>query len=366
MSFFDDVDEPRAAPSAAPRRRRPTGSGRRPPNERQAVQIRRAVAAVALLVILILIVLGVHSCQVSQRNSALKNYNNNVSSLIQQSNQTGRSFFTLLSSAASSNVSALQNSIDEARVSADSQLSKARSLDVPDEMKDAQRNLLLTLQMRRDGIANVAGEIQPALGTSTNKDAVNSIAAEMARMYASDVVYKDYTTPLIAGALHSAGIAVGGSGGQTIEGGQFVSDLGWLSPTFVGAKLGAHVSPTGGKVAPGLHGHSLDSVSVGGTTLQTGSTNTVPANPAPTFTFHYTNGGQNNETNVTMKVSISGTNLRGQTIVPQTTAGQSSTAQVTLPSSPSPGNYTVTATIAPVPGEKNTSNNSLSFPVTFQ
>jgi hypothetical protein len=324
------------------------------------------VALAVIVVLLILIVLGVHSCQISSRNSALKNYNNDVASLIQQSNQIGHGLFTLLSSGATGNVSSLQNSIDEARISADSQLSKARGLSVPDEMKAAQRNLVLTLQMRRDAVANIASEIQPALGTSTAKDAINAIAAQMARLYASDVVYKGYTTPLIASALHSAGIAVGGSGGQTIEGGQFVSDLGWLNPTFVATKLGAKVATATGKPAPGLHGHSLDSVSVAGTTLQTGSTNTIPASPPPAFILHFTNGGQNNETNVVLKVTVSGTSIQGQTVVPQTTAGQSTTGQVTLSSSPPAGNYTVTASVGPVPGEKNSSNNSLSFPATFR
>jgi hypothetical protein len=367
LSFFDDVDEPPTAPRTAPRRRGRAGGGRRrPPREQEAIRVRRAIAFVVLVVVLILIVLGVHSCQTSAHISSLKNYNNNVASLIQQSNQIGRGLFTLLSSGSSGNVSALQNSIDEARISADSQLSKARGLDVPDDMKPAQQNLLLTLEMRRDAIANVAAEIQPALGTTTSKDAISAIAAQMARLYASDVVYKDYTTPLIASALHHSGIAVGGSGGQTIESGQFVSDLGWLNPTFVATKLGSKVPTASGKPAPGLHGHSLDSVTVGGTTLQTGSTNTIPASPPPAFTLHFTNGGQNTETGVVLKVTVSGTSIQGQTVVPQTTAGQSTTGQVTLASSPPAGNYTVTATVEPVPGEKNTSNNSQSFPVTFQ
>lgn len=366
MSFFDEADEPRTARRTAPRRRRTSRSGRRPPSEQQAIQIRRAVAAAVLLVALILIVLGVHSCQVSARNSSLKDYTNSASSLIQQSNQTGQGFFSLLSSAASGNVSGLQQSINQARAKAAAQLKTARSLSVPDEMKPAQTNLLLALQMRSDAIANIANEFQPALGTSTSKDAINSIAAQMARLYASDVVYKDYTTPLIASALHSAGIAVGGANGESIANGQFVSDLGWLSPTFVAARLGAKTPTSGGKLAPGLHGHELNAVSVAGTTLQTGSTNTVPATPAPTFTLNFTNTGQNTETNVVCKVSVSGTGDSGQKVIAQTTAGESTSCQVTLRSAPSPGTDTVVATIEPVPGEKDTANNTMSFPVTFQ
>jgi hypothetical protein len=362
LSFFDEADEPRTVP----RRRRPSGSGRRPPSDQQSIAARRAVAAVAILVVLILIVLGIHSCQVSARNSSLRDYNHNVTSLIQQSDQTGTQFFGLLSNASGTDPTSLQNQLNEARVSADSELSRARALDVPSEVQDAQQNLLLTLTLRRDGIADVAQQIQKATGSSASTVAVNQIATDMARFLASDVVYKTEVGPKIAAALHAAGIPVGPNG-ETIEGGQFLPDLSWLSPSFIGSKLGASsAASSSGKVAPGTHGHSLDSVSVGGTTLQTGSTNTIPASPPPTFMLGITNGGQNNESNVVVKVEISGTNITGQTTIPQTTAGQSTTANVTLPTSPPKGNYTVKVTVQPVPGEKNVGNNSLSFPVTFQ
>ena len=224
------------------------------------------IAAAAVLVVLILIVLGVHSCQVSARNSSLKDYNNNVSSLIQQSVQTGQQFFNQLSAGSSpGNATALQNQINETRLQADNQLTKARGLDAPDEMKAAQQNFVLTLQMRRDGIANIASEIQQALGTSTSKDAVNAIAAQMARFYASDVVYKDYTTPLIVGALKRRRDRRRRRQRDPIDSDQFLPDIQWLTPTFVASKLGAQAATTTtGKPAPGVHGHSLDSVSVGG------------------------------------------------------------------------------------------------------
>jgi hypothetical protein len=330
--------------------------------------LRRLIAAGAILVVLILIVLGVRSCQISARNSSLKDYTNNVSSLNQQSVQTGTQFFNQLSGGnKAGSATALQNQLNETRVQADNQLTHAHGLDVPGEMKGAHQNFLLTLQMRRDGIAGVADRIQQALGTTTSKDAVNAIASDMARFYASDVLYKDYTTDLISGALKSANISVGGDTGVTIDAHQFLPDIQWLTPTFVASKLGAQLpAQAGGKPAPGLHGHSLVSVSVGGTTLQTGSTNTLPASQPPTFTFNFTNGGTNVEHNVICKVSLSGTNVSGQATVSQTSPGQSASCQVPLSSAPPAGNYTLTATVQPVPGEKNTANNTLTFPVTFQ
>ena len=142
MSFFDEVDESRPEPPTA-ERQRPAGVGRRPGGGRgptrgglpphgadQSVRVRRAVALGGLVVVLILIVVGVHSCQVSARNSALKDYNSNVVALIQQSNATGRQFFTVLTSGASPH--SLQTSLNEARQSAASQLSHAQGLSVPD------------------------------------------------------------------------------------------------------------------------------------------------------------------------------------------------------------------------------------------
>ncbi len=384
MSFFDEAEEPRTA-STIPRRRRSSGGGgrppngrrpptsrrppggRRPPSDRQAIQVRRAVAAVVFVVAVILAAVGIHSCQVSQRNSSLKDYNNNVSSLIQSSDQTGRQFFGVLSGGASSgNAVNLQNQINEAHLTAANQLSQAKGFDVPDEVKGAQQNLLLALQMRLDGIATIGQEIQPALNGTTSKDAINSIAANMARFYSSDVLYKNYTLPLIAGALKGAGIPIGGTNGETFNDGQFLPDVRWLTPSYVATQLHVTLPTPSGKVAPGLHGHELNSVSVGGTTLQTGSTNTIPASPPATFTLSFTNTGTNIENNVVCKVAVSGSSASNQTVVPQTNPGQQATCQVQLRSPPPAGSYTVTATVVPVPGEKHTANNTMTFPVTFQ
>ena len=201
---------------------------------------RRLIAAGAGLVVLILVVLGVRSCQISARNSSLKDYANNVSSINQQSVQTGQQFFNQLSSGnKSGNGTALQNQLNETRLQADNQLSKARGLDTPDEMKAAQSNFVLSMEMRRNGIAGVASRIQQALGTTTSKDAVSAIAADMAQFYGSDVLYKDYTAPLISGALKAAGIAVGGANGIAIDSHQFLPDVQWLLPDTVASRLGS-------------------------------------------------------------------------------------------------------------------------------
>jgi hypothetical protein len=326
------------------------------------------VASVAILIVVILVALGVHSCQVSARNSALKSYAGNVYTLIQKSDQTGTQLFAVLSSgASSSDASSVQQQVNSALGSAQKQLAQARSIGVPDPVKTANDKFVLSMQMRADGIQGIANEIQPALGTSTTKDAVYNIAGDIAVLYSSDVTYKNYAAKELAAALHSAAIAVGAPNGVAISSGQFVPNVEWVQPTFVASEL--HVSlpgSAGGKIAPGLHGHSLDSVSVDGTTLQTGSPNTIPASPAPSFTLNLTNGGMYNETNVVCKVTVQGTSDTGTTTIPETFAGHHATCKVTLSSTPPTGTQTVIANVEKVPGEKNLTNNTLSFPVTFQ
>jgi hypothetical protein len=325
------------------------------------------VLVAGLVIVIVLIALLVNSCEVNARNSALEDYNNSVASLNAQSVNTGASFFNALSGP-TSDPTALQHTLNTAANDAASELSKAKAINTPDEVKGAQQDFVSAMQMRADGVKNIAVQIQPALQSQTAKDAVNTIAAEMAKFYASDVLYKEYSVPQIIGALRGAGITVGGLGGQQVNSSQFLTSIDWLNPTEVANTL--HVSLPSSQsnkpIAPGLHGHQLNSVSLGGTQLQTGSTNSIPASPAPTFTLNFANTGQNTETNVVCKVTIAGSKVSGQAIVPQTTAGESTHCDVTLNGIPPKGSHEVKATIEPVPGEKTTSNNSLTFPVTFQ
>jgi archaellum component FlaF (FlaF/FlaG flagellin family) len=236
-------------------------------------------------------------------------------------------------------------------------------------MNGAQQNLVMLLQMRRDGIANIGKGIQAARASSTNQDAITAIAAEMARFYASDVLYKDYTLPKIVSALRGAGIKVatnGGSGEQLADV-QFLPDVRWLTQSYVAQQLGVSLpaKPTG-PPAPGVHGHAMQSCSVAGNTLSTTTTNTLAASPAPQFTCTFTNDGTVTETNVIVKVTVEGTGVSGQTTVAQTVPGQQSTATIQLNGVPPTGPQTVTATVEHVPGETTFTHNSKTFQITFQ
>lgn len=322
------------------------------------------MAIVVIIIIIVVMALLIHSCQVSATNSALQDYTNSVSSLNQQSTANGKQLFTQLGQAAgSSNVTTVQNEINQVLATERGVYNKAKAASVPDQVKAGNAFFLSALRMRVDGISGIAKDIQPALSSTATNASVDALAGEIARFYASDVVYKDYALPQIYGALHAAGTRF-----SPINGDQFLPNVQWTQPSFVASQL--RINAPGGqstKVAPGLHGHSLTSVSVNGTTLQPGgATNTVTASPIPTFTFDFNNGGTNNEHNVRCKVSINGSSVSGTGTVAQTLKGQNATCTAKLNAAPPTGTQTVVATIEPVPGEKNKTNNSKTYTVTFQ
>jgi hypothetical protein len=325
------------------------------------------VAAVVIIVVLILIILGIHSCQVSSRNSALKDYNNSVNSIMTQSIGTRDQLFSELSgSGGAQNAASLQQQINQTQVKARTELQSAAGLSVPSQVSAAQQKVIFALQMRLDGITGIGNEVQPALNATTSRSAVDAIALDIARFYTSDVTFLDYAEPEIASALNST---VGHGNWTPYSGGQFLPSLNWLSPTYIASKLGASLpqSPTAKCVSGQLVGNALDSVSVGGQQLNPSGGNTISASPAPTFTLSITDGGQTTLSGVQLKVSIQGTSVKGTgTISLVKSNGGTATGTVTLSSEPPTGSNTVVATVVPVHCETNTGNNTLTFPVTFQ
>jgi len=342
--------------------------------------VRRLVAAGAVVLAIVLLVVLVKGCVDSQREAALKTYNNDVRSLVAQArSEVTRQLFDQLSGASGRDQQQVQETISQLASTAQEELAQAQRLDAPDAMKEAQRDLLLVLSLRNDGVTRIADKIQTALsGTAGAGAAVDAIAAEMQAFSAADVIYSQRVAPLILKGLNGDGIAAGyegassngASGEQITPYAEFLPELSWMSPDYVAGQLGAATSGGRGSTpAPGLHGHQLDSVSVGGTTLTTSGSNRIPAAPPPTFTVNFTNGGDNNETNVHVTVVITGSGapIRAQAIVPTTTAHGSATATVQLRQSPSTaGPSTIRVTIEAVPGERTLDNNTATYSALFE
>jgi hypothetical protein len=363
LGFFEDGDE---APRA-PRPRRPARASVTAPDQ-QTLMMRRAVAGGMAIVLLILIVVGIKGCLNSQKKRSLRDYNRDVSSLVQESDtQVGRQFFELLAgSNQASQTEDLTSQVSQLRVTADELVDRAAKLDVPDQMKGAQSGLLLTLELRRDALARIAAKLPTALGKSGADKAVGQIAGQMQAFLASDVIYSQRVIPLIKKALDDNDVS-----GQTIASSRFLRDFAWLQTDTVAQRLGASLRAAGrggGPPAPGLHGHSLDAVSVGSTTLTPDSANRIPAGANLAFQVKFTNGGENDEFDVEVKVTIEGGGkpIRLSKTVNTSPKGQQTTVTIPLGQAPPIGTpVTITVEVVKVPGEEKTDNNKQSYPALF-
>jgi hypothetical protein len=328
--------------------------------------VRRAVALGVGALVLILLVVGVKGCLDSRTTNALKDYTRNVATVIGDSNdQVSKRLFTLLAGGTTGSAQDLEQNVNQVRVTADEDVKRAESFDVPDDMKDAQLHLLDVLTLRAAAVQKIADEL-PNLAGSQSQVAASRIAGQMSALLASDVLYSQRVVPYVQEALNKHSIK-----NQLIPQSVSLPDIQWLDAAFVRKKLtGKGSGKTSGAPAPGTHGHGLLGVTVGNVTLQPGVTNRVTAGSNPVFNVKFANQGQNDEFDVGVKVTITGngtTPITVQKRIDQTTKGGTEiTVQVPLGRKPPTGTATsVKVEILPVPGEVNTTNNSQTYTVIF-
>ena len=370
MSFFDEDDEPtRRQPRA--RRPQPVGPAAVDP---QQLWVRRAMALGLGVVVLFLLLFAFRSCQDSSRKNALKDYNREVSALVQQSDsEVGAGFFDLLRQVGQESPEDLQTGISGFKEQSETLLEQAERVDVPDDMASAHRSLLIAFELRRDALAFIAGRVATATGDPGDQadEAVEQIAGQMQAFLASDVLLQSRVTPLVTSALDDAEV-----GGQEIVATQgFLPDIGWLEPAGVAGALGTTLSEGGtnrrrGEVLPGLHGTGLVSVAVGDVTLQPGVSNRVPISEDLAFAVKFANQGENDEFDVEVVVTLAptggGKEIQGRTTVDTVGQGEEATANVALAGAPSVGEvYEVRVNVKAVGGEKKTDNNRQTYPVLF-
>lgn len=376
LSFFDD-DEP---PTRAARPRRPAGArpasattGTRARSARSAgggdpqqLMVRRAVALGVGALVLILLVVGVKGCLNSRTSNSLKDYNRNVGAIVTDSNdQVSKPLFELLAGGTGTNALDLQQNVNQVRVTADEDVKRAKALDVPGDMKDAQYHVLDVLTLRAAGVQKIADDL-PNLTGNDSEAAAGRIAGQMSAFLASDVLYSQRVTPFVQEALAKHDIK-----DQPIVTSQFLLDIQWLDAAFVRKRLtGKGSGSSSSTPAPGTHGHGLLGVKVGDVTLVPGQTNRATSGANPVFNVKFANQGENDEFDVVISVAITSSGGRPITVqkrIDQTTKGGGEvTVQVPLGRAP-PLNTAVNVkvAIAPVRGEVNTTNNSATYTVIF-
>ncbi|MCW3067961.1 MAG: hypothetical protein JWL67_586 [Solirubrobacterales bacterium] len=378
MSFFDDGEDtaprtstratqPRPSAGGAPRRplpRRPQHAGGPGGLDHHTLMVRRRIAAGVAVVVVIVIVLLINGCLKSQQQQSLKDYNRNVSQLAQDSDtQVGRPLFAALAGAGGKSALDVEVQIDQLRIQAQTLASRAKNLSVPGDMVPAQRNLVLAMNLRVEGMTKIAALVPTALG-GQGQQASTKIAGDNEIFLASDVLFSQRIVPLIQQTLTSKGIR-----GLSTASSRFLPNIGWLDPATTLARItGKGTSATQNAAVTGNHGSALKGVSVGTNTLAPEPTlNHITGGSSPTFTVMVENSGEAPETNVKVDITVTaaGKQFNASHVINKTEPGKTVNVEIPVSGVPLGVASKIQVNIEGVPGENDLENNKNTYLAIF-
>jgi hypothetical protein len=321
-------------------------SPRRP--ERQQIMLRRGLALVGGLILLILIVLGIKGCLDARANRELSDYARNVTQIVEETQQTSKSFFERLEDPGSLSVTDFVDQVNADRSAVDTYATRIDDLGTPGDMSSAQSNLELAYELRASAMDEIADKMSTALGDAGAEKATEGIAKQMQKLLASDVIYEQVVRPEVDSVLASNGIS-----GSDLPEGTFLPDDKWLEESTVSDALAA-VSGGSTSDVEGVHGTELAGVVVNGTELVEGAPSTIAGEEGVEVEVNVTNQGESTESGVTVAVTYEGTTVKGE--IDELPAGEIGTALIPLTPTPS-GEVTLEVEVEAVDGETITENN---------
>ncbi len=311
------------------------------------------------MLILILLVLGVRGCLNARKERALKDYANNVTQIVEETDQSSKSFFEKLSDPGSLSVTDFVAEVNADRSAMDNYVARIDALDTPGDMGKAQGTLELVYELRGSAMAEIADKVSTALGDVGAEKATEAITKQMGKLFASDVLYATVVRPEVDAVLADNGIE-----GEDVPESVFVPDgTEWLDESRVSEAL-ATVSGASTEDVSGVHGLELLATSINGAELTPEGPTSVEAEETPEVEVQVQNLGESTESGVTVSISVDG-GPPLQADIPSIEVGE--TATVTIPLTPTPqGETTLEVEAEPVPGEELSENNEASYTVVFE
>ena len=188
MAFLDEEQDDLVVADEPERPRRRVGG---PQRRRQQFLVRRLIGVGVGLAFLILIVIGIRGCLEARSDRALRNYDSDVATIMQQSEQSGKDFFQVLSSSErcdrAPSTSATRSSPSETPPPPCS--TEHKSLGMPGQMHDAQAAVEQTLTLRRNALSAIASNVTQAAARTQTANAITTIENAMGALYASDILW---------------------------------------------------------------------------------------------------------------------------------------------------------------------------------
>ena len=354
MAFLDEEETLAPQPQEPERPRRFGG----PDRKRQQFVLRRLIAVGVGLAFLILIVVGIRGCLEARSDRGLRNYAQDVGTIMQESQQRGEEFFDALESGSGSEQEVEQR-ISAIRGASASLLDRAENVSAPDQMRDAQSATTLALRLRRDALEQIAANIGQATADAETADAVEVISTQMGSLYASDILWGQLAAPEVAEVLESEDVEP-----QDLPTGNFMpegDETKYLDQTEIVSLIGG---VSGEEAEAGLHGLGLVQTAIGDTVLSADAPTTVPSD-ANEVSIDVQNQGESEESQVVVSITL-GDQASIEKPIPQLAAGATETVNIPIDTLPQPGTEVqLNVLVQPVPGEQVSDNNEASYTVIF-
>lgn len=314
--------------------------------------LRRALALGGGLILLILLVLGVKGCLDARANRELSDYADNVAQIVEETDQTSKSFFDKLEDPGNLSVTDFVDQVNTDRSAIDTYATRIDELSTPGDMERAQSNLELVYQLRAGAMGEIADKMSTALGDAGAEKAMAGIAKQMQKLLAADVIYEQVVRPEVDSVLASNGVS-----DSDLPKSTFLRDEKWLDESTVSDALSG-ISGSSGSATPGVHGTELAGVSVNGSELIEGAPVSVSGEEGVEVEVSVQNQGESAESGITVSVTAEGNTIEGE--IDEIEVGEIGTVSIPLTPAPS-GEVTLEVEVEPVAGEQVTENNEASY-----
>ena len=375
---FDFFEEPETqeAPGRSDRTlRRPLGRGGRGPRPPRGPVRPRAgftpllrllgLIAFAILIV-VLLLLWAQSCQESKKRDSYGNYMSDMTSVAKDSERIGRELSDTLTTPGIKPAD-LQKQLNGLVRQQEIGTTRTKGFDPPGPLHAAHESAIEALEFRVDGLAGLAEAFQRTQGSKDAAAAGALLASQAERLVASDVIWDDLFKDRAVLVLKDENIT-----GVVVPDSNFVQtpDLASTrSMVPIWERInGSAASGTG--TTTGVHGTNIESVKVipGGQVLSASTENTVEASTDLAFAVAVLNSGDSQEVKIEVTLTIQQSPapiVKKQTIEIINPDETKTVVFRDFPSVDFGERRIMRIDVDPVPGEKNTGNNSAEYPVIF-
>jgi hypothetical protein len=371
---FDFFEEP-ATQEASQRRPNRGGDGSPPRGPRRPLRpptgftpLLRLVGLVAFaILVVVLLVFWVQSCREDSERDAYQDYMTQAGDVAEASESIGRDLQELLTTPGIKQADVDQR-LGGLIQRQQSDVDRAQGIDPPGALRLAHDDLVEALQFRVSGLRGLSEVFSQTKGNAADDapEAGRLLAAQAQRLVASDIVWEDLFRAAAVEELRRKDIT-----GVQVPESQFVTTADFAtqrSLTPIWQRI--HGASTGG-TPTGLHGTGIAGVRVlpSGKSLTAGSEpTTIQASTDLAFEVSVTDTGDSQEVGVEVTLTIP---KQPESIVKKQTIdiidpGETKTVTFrNFPTLPFGEEVNLRVDVKPVPGETNTGNNTIEFPVFF-